>query len=156
MAAKRTRITAAVALAAAVAIALIVAVSGGADEGDGALAWKGEVRIITSHLPTDRILYTKIENTSLEEIKLVAKDLSVEDADGNEVYSRGRYLAAFAHGIDPYAFRGERGNFERTRLGEIATLKPGGVLPLTLSWRVKKGGEQPVKVDFGPTELALP
>lgn len=156
MAQKRTRLTAAVALTAAVVIVSVVAVAGGAGGGEASLAWKDEVRIIKATVPTDRILYTKIENTSLEDLDLVAKDVAVLDAGGDEVRSSTSFLAAFAHGLYPYAQRKQAGDFERRRLGQIATLKPGQSIPLTLAWTVAKGGDQPVKVDFGPAELVLP
>ena len=158
MAAKRTRLTAAVALAAAVVIASVVAVAGGSggEGGEGSLAWQGKVQVIDSDVKTDRILYTKIENTSLEDVDLVAKEVRALDANGREVQSSTSFLAAFAHGIYPWAQRGEMGEFERRRLGQIATIKPGETAPVTLAWRVPEGGEQPVKVDFGPAEIALP
>lgn len=157
MVTKRTRLTAAVALLAAIAIASIVTVAGGSGGGGGAaLAWSGKVRVIDSSIPTDRILYTKLENTSLENLDLVAKDVRVIDARGREVRSSASFLAAFAHGIYSWSMQGEAGESERRRLGQIATVKPGQSVPVTLAWSVPKGGEQPVKVDFGPADVALP
>jgi hypothetical protein len=159
MVAKRTRLTAAVALVAAVAIASIVAVAGGSGSGSGresSMAWSGKVQVIPSSIPTDRILYTKVENTSLEELDLVAKDVRVLDARGREVRSSASFLAAFAHGIYSWSMSGEAGDSERRRLGQIATVKPGQAIPVTVAWSVPKGGEQPVKVDFGPADVALP
>ena len=46
--------------------------------------------------------------------------------------------------------------FERRRIGEIATIKPGQAVPLTLSWRVPAGGSQPVEVRFDGGTLTLP
>jgi hypothetical protein len=153
----RTRLTAAVALAVALVIGLVLAVAGGADGGDESrLAWKGKVELIDSTIGTDRILYGKVENTSLREIDLDAKAIKVFDAEGREVYSAARFLAAFAHGLYPWSMRDEMGDGEKRRIGEIATLKPGQAIPITLSWRVEKGGEQPVRADFGPAEIAIP
>lgn len=157
MVAKRTRLTAAVALAAAIAIASVVAVAGGSGGGaEAGLAWSGKVQVIDSTIATDRILYTKLENTSLEDIDLVAKDVKVLDARGREVRSSASFLAAFAHGIYSWSMEGEAGDSERRRLGQIATVKPGQSVPITLAWSVPEGGEQPAKVDFGPADVALP
>jgi hypothetical protein len=157
MIASRTRLAVAVALAAAAALAgvLLLARSAGGD--DGRLAWNGTPALVQASAPTDRILYGRLRNDSLEDVDLRYQDVRVLDADGREVQSAVRFIAAFAHGLYPWSQRPDDvGDFERRRLGEIATLKPGQAAPITLSWRVPPGARQPVKVDFGTTELALP
>jgi hypothetical protein len=156
MLASRARLAAVVAVVAAAAVAVALVFAGGAGGDDGVLAWKGPVRIFDSGIPTDKILYTQVRNASLQEVDLVAKDVRALDADGDEVFSATRFLAAFAHGIFPYSERRNAGDFERRRLGEIARLKPGESMPVTLSWRVPKGEKAPVRIDFGPAVLDLP
>ncbi len=38
----------------------------------------------------------------------------------------------------------------------FATIKPGQAVPLTLSWRVREGGSEPVEVRFDGGTLPLP
>lgn len=76
-------------------------------------------------------------------------------ARGRLVFGAMRFLAAFAYGIYSWSDPG-KDDFERRRPGEIVTLKPGQAAPVTLSWRVRKGEHQPVRVDFGPDEIAIP
>jgi hypothetical protein len=156
MTAGRTRLAAAVALlAAAVVGALLLA--GGAQGDDAELAWK-DAKVFSSGVATDRILAARITNTSLREVDLDVRDMRVLDGRGGEVRSAARFREAFAHGIFPFSARAEgaEDDFERRRLGEILTLKPGQAAPITLSWRVAERGRKPALVDFGPVELDLP
>jgi hypothetical protein len=153
----RTRLTVAVALAAAAALAGVLVLVRGAGGDASRLAWKGTPTLVQSSAPTDRILYGELRNDSLENVNLRYRDVRVLDADRHEVQSAVRFIAAFAHGLYPWSLRPkDPGDFERRRLGEIATLKPGQSAPITLSWRVPTGAPQPVTVDFGTIELALP
>jgi hypothetical protein len=155
-AAPRVRIAAAVALTLALAGLAVVLLASGSGEADaGRLSWKGKVQVFTTGLPTDRVLYTELENTSLRDIDLDMQKVKVFAPDGKPVRSSVIFLAAFAHGIFPYN-TGELSDFEKRRLGKIATVKPGQAIPVTLSWRVPKGSPQPTKVDFGPAELPIP
>jgi hypothetical protein len=152
----RTRLAVAVALAAAAALAGGLLLAGGAGGDDGRLAWKGTPALIQA-AKTDRVLYGEVRNDSLKDVDLRYQDVRVLDADGEEVQSAVRFIAAFAHGLYAWSQRPkDPGDFERRRLGEIATIKPGQTAPITLSWRVPAGAEQPVKVDFGKAEIALP
>jgi hypothetical protein len=158
MTAARSRLAAAAALVAAAVVLGAVLLSG--DGGSAAtVAWSGEKQIFQSGKPTDRILTGKIENTSLEDVTIDTEDIRILDAEGREVQSTARFLAAFAHGLYPWSLRGDNprdlGSQERTRIGEMVKLRPGQVAPLTLSWRVAAGGEQPVQVDLGSTSLPL-
>ena len=151
----RLRIAAGVALVAALALAAVLLLTSGAGGEDaGKLAWKGEVQVFQSGIPTDRILYTQLENASLRDIALDTKTFRLLDEDGTEVRSSVVFLAAFAHGIFPYD--SELSDFEKRRLGKIATLKPGQAVPITLSWRVPEGGKPPVRADFGTAEIEVP
>jgi hypothetical protein len=153
----RTRLALAVALVAAAGLAAVLVLANGAEGDDGRLAWNGTPDLIRASRPTDHILYGQVRNDSLKDVDLSYEDVRVLDAEGREVRSAVRFIAAFAHGLYPWSQRPkELGDFERRRLGEIATIKPGQTAPITLSWRVPEGGARPVKVDFGPAEIALP
>ena len=155
MTAGRTRLAGAVALLAAALVAGLL-LAGGAQGDDAQVAWK-DVQVFESGVKTDRILAGRLENTSLREIDIDVEDVRVLDGEGREVQSATRFLAAFAHGIFPWSQRPEvMGDFERRRLGEVVTLKPGRTAPITLSWRLKKGAAPPERVDFGPVALDLP
>jgi hypothetical protein len=151
----RVRLAAAVALVAALAVAAVVLLTGGASAGSGDLAWKGKVQVFSTAIPTDEVLYAKIQNTSLRDVDLDVTRARVLDADGEPVRSSTRYLAAFAHGIFSWS-QGPLSDFEKRRLGQIATLKPGQGAPITVAWRVPKGAPRPVTVDLGPSELRIP
>jgi hypothetical protein len=153
----RLRLVAAVALGAAVALVATVLLTGSSSGDSSRLDWKGKVEVFQSGVPTDEILYGKIENTSLRDLNLVAKDVKVYGADGKPVRASMSFLAAFAHGIFPWWQNPDRfSTFERRRLGHIATLKPRQAVPITLAWRVPKGAPRPTRVDFGSAELKIP
>ena len=122
------------------------------------LGWDGQPKLIkVKELPRDRILAARVRNTSLRAVSLDVERIEIVDSEGRPLQSTARFLAAFAHGLYPPAQQvGPSGRFERTRLGEIATLKPGQSLPLTLSWRMKPGGPAPTEVRFGGGSLKLP
>lgn len=156
--ARRLRLVAAVALVAAAAIAGIVLLAGDAGGRDaGRLEWHGKVHVFDSAIETDEILYSQVRNASLQDVDLDVEEMTVYGADGEPVTASVRYLAAFAHGIYPWSQKPEPlGDFERRRLGEVATLKPGQAVPITLAWRVPKGTPRPTRVDLGPAELQIP
>ena len=157
MTASRVRLAAVAAVAAAVVVAAALVFAGGADGDDGRLSWAGKVRVFDSSIATDKVLTGRLENSSLRDLSLDVEDVVVRDASGGEVQSSVRFIEAFVHGIFPWSQRPEvLGDFERRRLGEIVTLKPGQSAPVALSWRVRKGGREPVRVDFGPASLELP
>ena len=156
MTTSRVRLAAAAALAvAAVALALVLA--GGAGGDDGAqLAWK-DVEVYPSEIKTDKVLAGRLANTSLRDVDLDVDDVRVFDADGARVQHAVVFLQAFAHGLYAWSQRPkELGDFERRRIGQIVTIKPGRSAPITLSWRVPKGGAQPATVDFGLAVVKLP
>ena len=155
--AARTRTVAVAALAAAAVV--VIALLAGDSAPRAVLAWEGETTVFQSGKPTDRVLTGKVRNTSRDDVTLDVEDIRLVDADGRELQSTARFLAAFAHGRYPWSLRGDDpralGSQERTLIGEMARLRPGQVAPLTLSWRVPPGGRPPVQVDFGSTSLAL-
>jgi hypothetical protein len=155
--ASRVRLAAAAALAAAVGLAAVLLFTGGADGGTGSLSWQGEPRVFKSGKPTDRVLTARIENTSLKPIDLDVENVRIVDADGNELKSTARFLEAFAHSLFAWSQRPAKlTEFERRRLGEIVTIKPGRTAPVALSWRVPPGEKPPERVEFGEVSVALP
>jgi hypothetical protein len=121
------------------------------------LAWKDSPRMIrVPELPDDRILTGRVRNTSLRPVDLSADRIEIVDARGRRLVSTARFLQAFAHGLNPPSTKIKGGKFERTRLGQIATVKPGQDLPLTLSWRLTSSTTQPLEVRLGGGSLALP
>lgn len=154
----RIRLAAVAALVAAAVLAAVLLFTGGADGGTGKLAWAGEPRVFKSGPATDRVLTARIENRSLRPLELVAKEARVLDAEGDEVRSTAVFLEAFVHGLWSWSQSpSQLTEFERRRLGHIVTIRPGKSAPVALSWRVPKGEDQPVRVDFGDgATLALP
>jgi hypothetical protein len=125
--------------------------------GTARLEWKEKPSLIlVPELPSDRVLTGRIRNTSLRAVDLEADRIEIVDARGRRLRSTARFLRGFAHGLYPWSMHVKGSKFERTRIGEIATIKPGQDLPLTLSWRVPPGGIQPVEARFGGGSLALP
>ncbi len=121
------------------------------------LAWKGKPQLIlVPELPRDRILTGRVRNTSLRAVDLAADRIEIVDARGRPLRSTARFLQGFVHGLYSWSAGVKGSKFERTRLGQIATIKPGQDLPLTLSWRLPATGPEPVEVRFGGGSLALP
>jgi hypothetical protein len=148
--------------------ALLLLGNSGSDGSDGSasaaaatgpvrLAWKDSPRMIrVAELPNDRILTGRVRNTSLRPVDLSVDRIVIVDARGKRLASTARFLQAFAHGLYPPSMHVKGGKFERTRMGQIATVKPGQDLPLTLSWRLASSTAQPLEVRFGGGSLALP
>ena len=153
----RLKLVAAVALVAAAAILTPALLAGSAGGEATSLEWQGKVEVFDSGVKTDEILYSKVRNSSLRDVDLDVEDVKVYGKDGEPVQASVRFLAAFAHGIFPWSQKPDPlGDFERRRMGEIATLKPGQAVPITLAWRVPKGAPRPARVDLGPAELKIP
>lgn len=151
-------------LGAAIVVPLLLLRGGDSPAQGGAvgatLGWEGTPQVVAvDGLPRDRILTGRLTNESPRPADLSVDDVTVLGADGEEVRSSVRFLGNFAHGLfsaDAIHFRGQPGDSERRRLGEIATLKPGQAIPITLSWRVAEGGAPPARVDFGGSTVELP
>ena len=154
----RIRLAALAALAGAAVLAAVLLFTGGADGGTGTLAWATKPQVFRSGPATDRVLTARIENASLRDVTFRSGDVRILDADGDEVRSTAVFLEAFVHGLWSWSQSpSELTEFERRRLGQLVTIKPGKTAPLALSWRVAKGAEEPVRVDFGGgATLSLP
>ena len=121
------------------------------------LQWKSEPELIlVPELPRDRILTGQIRNGSLRAVDLESDRVQILDAEGRSLRATALFSQHFSHGLYPWSMHVKGSDFERRRLGKIATIKPGQAVPLTVSWRVPKGGSQPVEVRFDGGSLSLP
>ena len=121
------------------------------------LQWKAEPDLIlVPELPRDRILTGQVRNASLRVVDLEAERVRILDAAGRALKASARFSQSFSHGLYPWSMHVKGSKFERSRIGEIATIKPGQDVPLTLSWRVPAGGSEPVEARFDGGSLSLP
>jgi hypothetical protein len=142
------------------ALLLVGGGKGGAPQaatGDAQLQWKTKPSLImVPALPNDRILTGLVRNTSLRAVDLTASRARIVDAKGRSLRATAAFSQHFAHGLYPWSWHVKGSKLERSRLGRIATIKPGQAAPLTLSWRVPDAGSEPVEVRFDGGSLALP
>jgi len=121
------------------------------------LQWKAKPSLIlVPELPRDRILTGQVRNTSLHAVDLESDGVQIRDAQGHSLKATARFAQSFSHGLYPWSMHVKGSKFERRRIGESATIKPGQAVPLTLSWRVPEGGSEPVEVRFDGGSLDLP
>jgi hypothetical protein len=142
----------------------LTAVSLGVDEAPAqggaaptAFAWEGTPLDVEPEpgLPDDHIVSGVLRNTALRAAALEADDLRVLDEDGRPLKTSARFLHNFAHGIysrEMIKRDGPPPSEERRRLGEIATVRPGATVPVTISWRGKGGAT----LDLGGATVPLP
>jgi hypothetical protein len=155
----RPALALAVLAAAAIVTGAAVLLAAGRDDSAavgraGSLIWADGPRVVTPPtLPSDRVMYGQVRNDGLRDIKLSVQGLRVVDATGHPLKSNGRFLQAFAHGL--YGASGDPtdiGDYERRRLGEVLTLRPGRTAPLTVAWR----GAGARRVTIGEVVLPIP
>lgn len=122
-----------------------------------ALAWAEPPREIAPEpgLEDDHILIGRLRNTALRSAGLDVERVRVRTAGGRELKTSTRFLHVFAHGIysaDMINRNGPPPDSERRRLGEIATVRPGDTVPITVSWR----GDGAAELDLGGATIPLP
>jgi hypothetical protein len=121
------------------------------------LQWKEKPSLLlVPELPRDRILYGRLRNGSLRPVDLDSQRVQILDAQGHSLRATAQFSQHFSHGLYPWSMNVKGSKFERRRIGQIATIKPGQAVPLTLSWRVPEGGSEPVEVRFDGGSLELP
>ena len=147
----------------ALALLLLMAVAGcgGGDDREpaGSLRWeKDPVVVKPATLPNDRIVYGHLRNDGLDRADLVAADLRLRTADGATVKANAAFVESFAHGMYPPTRLpgGKEPISEQLRLGQIARVLPGKSVPLTISWRQKPGGDQPVRIEWKGGSIPIP
>jgi hypothetical protein len=141
------------------AIAAIAVRDGdGSARGAGDLAWAKSPRVFTpERLPEDRILTARLRNDSLREVRLSARDLRLEDAEGQEVEATAVFLDSFVHGLYPPTRQPEQiTEAELRRTGRLAVIAPGDSVPLTVAWRRGGGMGPPLRLDYGSGYLPVP
>ena len=121
------------------------------------LQWQSKPNLIlVPELPRDRILTGHVRNASLRAVDLESERVQILDAGGRRLRATALFAQHFSHGLYPWSMHVKGSKSERRRIGKIATIKPGQAVPLTVSWRVPRGGSQPVEVRFDGGSLSLP
>lgn len=148
------------ALAAIALAAVALGACGGSDEARtvGPLKWEGAPDVFTPEtLPHDRILTGRIRNGSPRRVDLVAGKVRLVDGDGDTVKGSAVFSQTYGHGLFPPT-REPRAvsDFERRRTGAIAQIQPGRAVPFTIAWRLSKGVDPPVRIEYGGGSLAIP
>ena len=146
------------------ALVLLAAVALAGCGGDGerrgsgqGLIWDAEPSLVVpERLPDDRIVTGVVRNDSLRALRVEAKDLRLVDAEGRRIPGSAVFTNGYLHGLYPRAREPQLSDAELQRLGRRASLTPGKTVPLTVSWREKKGAGPPVAIDWGAGTLPLP
>ena len=143
-------------------VAAVVAVTSsgraGAADGSGSLRWEGQPTVVSPpSLPDDLIVSGMVRNDSLRELRLTASKVKLLDEAGHQIHGVTVFLNAYLHGLYPPS----RGPFprpaaEQERIGLTARVKPGKTLPFTVAWRLPRGADVPVRIDYGLGWLPVP
>jgi hypothetical protein len=124
------------------------------------VAWEGKPIVVRQpELPDDTIVSGTLRNSSGHALEFEAAEVKVVTASGDPVQSTARFTTGVTHQLYPprEGPHEKEPAFLRERLGETATVKPGGTTPFVVSWRVSSMEPQPVKVELGDEgSLALP
>jgi hypothetical protein len=105
-------------------------------------------------LPRDRIAQGEVVATG-GELELRAEDLRVLDGAGRELESSVAFISGYAPSIEPLNQLSDLPEDEERRIGRLATIGAEPV-PLTVSWRLPRGADPAVKIDYGEGALPLP
>jgi hypothetical protein len=145
-------------IAALVFAAAAMAGCGSTSSSAPAISWEGKPIVVRqAELPDDTIVSGTLRNGSARTLDLEAADVKVVTAQGAPVQSTARFTTGVTHQLYPprEGPHEKEPAFLRERLGETATVKPGGTTPFVVSWRVSSEEPQPVKVELGE-EGSLP
>ncbi len=124
--------------------------------GAGDIGWIEQPRVVVPKtLPKDRILTGTIRNDAFKEARLVARDLRLVDADGDEVSSAATFNASFGRSYYSPS-REPLPEAELIRVGQEALLEPGDTVPLTVSWSTDDGSDPPVAIEYEAGSLPVP
>ncbi len=145
--------------AAIVAAALPLACGDGDGLEGGDLAWVRDPKVFREpDLPRDRVLVGVVRNDSLRRLKVVAADVRAVDEDGRALRGNATFIKGYIHALYPPTRPPPGGlpESELERLGKEVRLDPGGTAPLSIAWRVPRGAERPVRIDYGAGFLPIP
>ena len=143
-------------------VAIVMVSRAGGDEQDksfGHVTWDQPPRVFqVATLPRDRILTGRLRNDSLKEIVLKARggDVKLVDAEGRPVEHTVLFADGYSRDIYPPRDGRVPPEADQERLGLRAKIKPGESRPITLSWRVRRAGRVPVRMEFPGGVLSLP
>jgi hypothetical protein len=123
--------------------------------GTGDLVWTQDPLLVTPPtLPGDRILAGTVRNDSLRRINIVARDLKLRTAEGDEVAGTKIFNQTFERTVFPRNREGATPIGEELRIGLRASIKPGEEAPLTVAWHERDG--RPARIDYGFGALPVP
>ena len=146
--------------AASLAALALAAVTGCGKNGEDTpkAAWDGAPAVAPHpEIPTDRIATGRIKNEGPAELRLSVTQAEALDAHGTPVRATIRFAAGVTHSLYPPRDAPlENPRKQQERLGDAATIEPGGTAPLTIAWHAGTADRVPVKVDLGPVEVPLP
>ncbi|MDQ4025007.1 MAG: hypothetical protein M3217_05895 [Actinomycetota bacterium] len=148
-------------LGAAVAVAAGVPLGCGGDDetGTGDLVWTKRPAVYRQPtLPRDRVLVGIVRNDSLRRIEIAAEDVRAVDRDGDALRGNATFVRGYIRPLYPPTRPPEGGlpESELERTGRKLRLEPGKTAPLSIAWRVPRGGDAPVQIDYGSGLLPIP
>jgi hypothetical protein len=131
---------------------------GASSGGGGRLAWEGEPQVFTPKtLPHDRILTADLRNDTLKEIDVKAsRDVELLDRSGRKIQHTAIFTEGFSRDIYPPRYRRTIPLQDQLRLGLRAKIKPGQIVPVTVSWRVRSPDRAAVRLRMPGGELRVP
>lgn len=158
------------ALAAAVAVivlvagtVLVLATSGspggyGGGKSYGRVTWAEKPKVYRfKTIPDDRVLSGRLRNDSFKEVDLVARrDVKLVDAAGRAVEHAATFTPGYGRDIYPPRYLRQIPEADQLRLGIKAKIKPGKTAPFTLTWRVRRGGRPPTRIELPGGVLSVP
>jgi hypothetical protein len=147
-------------LGAAVALAAAPPLGcGGDDSATGDLVWTERPQVYRQPtLPRDRVLVGVVRNDSLRRIEIAADDVRAVDRDGDALRGNATFVRGYIHPLYPPTRPPEGGlpESELERTGRKLRLKPGNTAPLSIAWRIPRGADAPVQIDYGSGRLPIP
>ena len=161
----RAALAAIVGLVAVAGVVAAVALGGSRDDGSGAeaggggrLAWAATPEVVTpERLPRDRVLVGDVRNDTLKEVDVrAAQDVRLVDRRGRAVPHTTIFTEGFARDIYPPRYRRQVPLQDQLRLGLRAKIKPGDTVPITVAWRVGRGGTDATTLRLPGGDLKVP
>jgi hypothetical protein len=147
-------------LGAAVALAAALPLGcGGDDSATGDLVWTDRPQVYRQPtLPRDRVLVGVVRNDSLRRIEIAAEDVRAVDRGGDALRGNATFVGGYVHPLYPPTRPPEGGlpESELERTGRKLRLEPGKTAPLSIAWRIPRGVDAPVQIDYGSGRLPIP